>query len=249
MIAAKFRSWMLLLAATWFAAACASAGPAVTSQPSLPTATSVTATQPADSPVATAAPAGTGAAGSAGSQNGLIQYTLVQGKTTASYKVREQLADIAFPSDAIGKTNQVSGSIFLKPDGTIDSSVSKITVDLSSLQSDRRQRDNFLRRNVLQTDQYPQAIFVPRQVTGLPWPLPQSGAVSFQLTGDLTIRNVTKPVTWEVSGQIQGDQATGTATTTFTFEDFNLTQPRVPVVLSVEDHITLELDLTLQKAG
>lgn len=249
MFTAKFRVWMVLLAVTWFTAGCVSAGPAATSLPSLPTATFATATQPADSPAATTAPTESGPASSTGSLNGLIQYTLVQGKTTASYKVREQLADIAFPTDAIGKTDQVSGSIFIKPDGTIDSSVSKITVDVSTLQSDRRQRDNFLRRNVLQTDQYPQAIFVPRQVTGLPWPLPQSGTVSFQLTGDLTIRDVTGSVTWNVSGQIQGDQATGTATTTFTFEDFNLNQPRVPVVLSVQDHITLELDLTLQKTG
>jgi polyisoprenoid-binding protein YceI len=73
--------------------------------------------------------------------------------------------------------------------------------------------------------------------------------VSFKVSGDLTIHNVTKPVSWDVTGQVQADQATGVATTTFKFEDFGLNQPQVPVVLSVVDSITLEVDLTLQKAA
>jgi len=101
---------------------------------------------------------------------------------------------------------------------------------------------------VLNTDQYPSAVFVPSEVSGLPSPLPQSGDVSFKLTGNLTIKDVTKPVTWDVKGSVSNGKATGTATTTFKFEDFNLTQPKVPVVLSIEDHITLEADVTLQPA-
>jgi polyisoprenoid-binding protein YceI len=113
-------------------------------------------------------------------------------------------------------------------------------------------RDNFVRRNVLQTSQYPDATFVPTQVSGLAWPLPQSGPVTFKLTGDLTIRDVTKPVTWDVSGNIQNGQnaqASGLATTSFKFEDFNLQQPQVPVVLSIVDNITLEVDVALQAGG
>ena len=186
---------------------------------------------------------------SPGASSGEIQYMVVSDKSEARYRVREQLANVSLPSDAIGKTSQISGSVLVKPDGSIDSSNSKITVDLSSLQSDRGGRDNFLRQNVLQTNQYPKAVFIPMTVSGLPSPLPQSGQVKFQLTGNLTIRDVTKPVTWDVTGSVQGNQATGTATTTFKFEDFNLTQPKVPIVLSVVDHITLEVDITLQRAG
>ena len=178
-----------------------------------------------------------------------ITYNVVPGKTQAQYSVREQLARLSLPSDAVGKTQQVSGSISINPDGIIDQTTSKIVVDLSTLQTDSGMRDNYVRRNVLHTDQYPTVVFVPTQVTGLASPLPQSGPVSFQLTGNLTIQNVTKPVTWDVTGTIQGDQATGTATTSFTFEDFNLTQPKVPVVLSVVDQIKLQLDITLQRSS
>jgi polyisoprenoid-binding protein YceI len=90
---------------------------------------------------------------------------------------------------------------------------------------------------------------VPTRISGLIFPIPQSGPVSFQLTGNLTIRDVTRPVTWEVTGSITSGEATGTATTSFTFEDFNLPQPKVPVVLSVVDKINLSLTLDLQPAA
>lgn len=185
----------------------------------------------------------------AAAASGGAQYILVAGKSTASYKVREQLARLNLPSDAIGKTDQVSGSIVLKTDGSIDTANSQFSVDLASLQTDSSMRDGYVRGNILQTDQYPKATFIPKQITGLASPLPQSGQVAFKVSGDLTIHNVTKPVSWDVTGQVQADLATGVATTTFKFEDFGLNQPQVPVVLSVVDSITLEVDLTLQKAA
>jgi polyisoprenoid-binding protein YceI len=90
---------------------------------------------------------------------------------------------------------------------------------------------------------------VPTQATGIPAELPESGEVSFQLTGDLTIRDVTREVVWDVTGNLEGDVLTGQAATSFTFEDFNLTQPRVSMVLSVEDTIRLEMDFTMQRTG
>jgi len=170
---------------------------------------------------------------------------MVQSISSASFKVREQLASRPLPSDAIGKTSDMTGAIALNPDGTINTSVSKIVVNVTAMQSDSSMRDGYIRRVILQTDQYPTVTFVPTKITGVN-PLTASGQVSFQVTGNLTIKNVTKPVTWNVTGSVQNGQATGVATTTFTFEDFNLPQPRVPVVLSVVDSITLEVDLTCQ---
>jgi polyisoprenoid-binding protein YceI len=184
---------------------------------------------------------------SSGDPAGEVEFALVPDKSQVLYKVREQLARLNLPSDAVGQTSSISGSVFIQPDGSVDSAKSKFTVDLATLQTDQAMRDNYVRRNVLQTDQYPQATFVPTQISGLPEPLPQSGNVTFQVTGDLTIRDVTKPVTWDVTGSIQNGEATGTATTHFTFEDFNLTQPRVPVVLSVDDTINLEADVVLKQ--
>ena len=195
----------------------------------------------------TAAPAQASNA-SASSTNGTIRCVLIAGANEASYSVREQLARLSFPTDAVGKTNQVSGEIDIQKDGTIDQSKSKFVVDLTSLQTDSNMRDNFVRRNVLETNQYPQAVFVPTQVTGLATPLPPTGNVNFKIAGDMTIHGVTKPVTWDVTGTAKNGSATGTATTSFKFEDFNISQPRVPVVLSLVDNINLTVTLSLQQA-
>ena len=63
----------------------------------------------------------------------------------------------------------------------------------------------------------------------------------------MTVRDVTKEVTWEITAQFGEDQITGTATTDFTFDEFDLNVPSVAVVLSVENNIRLEIDFVLQK--
>jgi len=178
-----------------------------------------------------------------------IRFEIAQPGSKARYLVREQLANLTLPNDAVGETGQFSGAIVLNPDGAIDPVASQFVVDMTSLISDSSRRDSYLQRNVLRTGQYPQAVFIPTHVVGLPAPLPQSGPVDFQLVGDLTLLDVTREVSWAVSGTVEGDQAVGQATTSFTFADFNLTQPRVPMVLSIEDEIRLELDLVLQKVA
>ena len=228
---------VFILIITGLVAACAPAQTptAVPDIVQVPTTTASTATA---APGAAATPPTSG-----------IKFMLVPAKSTAGYTVREQLAKLNVPSDAVGTTNSISGSIILLPDGTIDSANSKFTVDLSTLKTDQTMRDNFVRRAVLHTDQYPQAVFVPTQVTGLPATLPQSGEVAFKVTGDLTIQNVTKPITWDVSGTINNGVATGKATTSLTFEDFNLVQPHISVVLSIVDKIDLTVTGDLQRAG
>jgi polyisoprenoid-binding protein YceI len=198
----------------------------------------------------TLAPAPTAAESGGALSQGQILLHFSPSGNEARYRVREQLANLSLPSDAVGKTSAISGAIVVNAVGSVDSDQSKVSVDITGLKSDRSQRDRYLQNNVLQTSKYPTGEFVPTGVTGLPLPLPTSGAVSFQLVGDLTIRGVTKPVTWKVNATAAGGtDLTGTATTSFTFADFGLTQPRVPVVLSVEDTIKLELDFHLVKAN
>ena len=184
---------------------------------------------------------------SSSADSNLVRLAIVPQQSEARYRVREQLAGVDLPSDAIGRTKEITGTMIGKTDGTIVSGDSKFVVDLRTLQSDRSQRDNFLRRNVLETDQYPYATFVPTQAPGLPAAVPASGQATFKLIGNLTVRDVTKPVTWDVTCKAQGNTGNCQATTTFTFEYMGLTQPRVPVVLSVENKITLELDAVLER--
>ncbi len=243
-----FRHAAMFAAIILFAAGCASTpAPVIPPTPVVPaptTAPTAAAPAPTTAPTAALVPA-TGA----NTSSTVVRLVIVPEKSEARYRVREQLVGVNLPNDAIGQTKEITGTIVGKMDGTIVAGESKFVVDLSALQSDRAQRDNFLRRNVLQTDQYRYATFVPTQAPGLPTTAPASGQVTFKLIGDLTIRNVTKPVTWDVTCNRQSDQGTCQASTSFKFEYFDLTIPRVPVVLSVDDNIRLEIDLVLQRSN
>jgi polyisoprenoid-binding protein YceI len=167
----------------------------------------------------------------------------------ARYRVREQLARLDFPNDAVGETTSISGSLMLTPEGDVVREGSRFVIRLADLASDSDRRDNYLRRNTLSTDDYPDAVFVPTGLRDLPSPLPASGEATFLLDGELTVRDTTRPVTWQVGAEFAGGAVIGRAETRFTFGDVGLTQPSVGSVLSIRDDIRLEYDFRLVPAG
>jgi polyisoprenoid-binding protein YceI len=175
------------------------------------------------------------------------RYVLNPTGTEARYQVRELLAANTIENDVVGKTAAVTGGISLDKAGKVISAESRITIDLTGLKTDRDRRDGYVQRNTLETAKYPTADFVITQITGLPAKLPTSGALSFTLVGDLTLKGVTKPTTWTVTATATPTGMTGTATTKFTFSEFGIAVPRVPVVARVDDPIQLELDFNFVK--
>ncbi len=170
-----------------------------------------------------------------------LTLTITDG-TTASYRVREQLAGISFPSDAVGQSTAVTGTVAFNKDGSIDSNASKLTFDLRTLKSDQSMRDGFIQRRTLETDQYPDAEFVPKSITGMPNPL--DGQIGFQLTGDMTIHGKTAPITWQGIATVDNNSGivAGRADTDFKFETFGLQPPQIARVMSVNDNIHLEVE-------
>jgi len=166
----------------------------------------------------------------------------IQDETVARYLVREQLARLDFPNDAVGETSGVVGQIIFNPDGEINSDESKITVNLRTLKSDKDRRDRFLRTRSLESDVFPTAEFVVKEVPGLEWPLPKEGEASFQIVGDMTVHGFTRPITWEATAQFSEDSFSGVAETSITFDDFDIDVPKVRIVLSVEETMRFELD-------
>jgi polyisoprenoid-binding protein YceI len=177
--------------------------------------------------------------------SGAIRLAVAPAGNQVRYRVREQLVHVSLPNDAVGKTSDVTGAIAIGPDGTVIPGESKFTVDVTTLKSDRDRRDGYVQDRLLETDQYPTVTFTPTAVGGPSAPLPTSGSQSFDLLGNLTVHGVTRPTTWHVTAQFGGNRVNGTAWTAFTFADFGLSQPRVPVVLSVADSVRLEYDFNL----
>jgi polyisoprenoid-binding protein YceI len=164
---------------------------------------------------------------------------------SARYLVQEQLVGFDLPNEAIGATQDIEGSFSFDSTGRLIPAASRIQVGVASLRSDKDRRDGYVKARVLETDRYPTVIFAPTSIQGIALPLPTSGTHTFNVVGNLTIRHVTRPVTWKVTATFTGTTVRGTGSTRFTFDDFELTQPRVPVVLSVADTIRLEHQFTL----
>jgi polyisoprenoid-binding protein YceI len=176
------------------------------------------------------------------------RYAIVAEGSEVRYRVREQLAGFNFPNDAVGTTSAVQGAIAFDAHGRIVTGESRFTVDLRTLKSNEARRDGYLQRNTLETDTYPTVTFIATEARRLPFPLPASGSVPFELVGDLTVKDATRRVTWKATATFDGPKVSVRARTAFHFGDFGLRQPRVTVVLSVEDDIKLEADLTFQRS-
>ena len=174
-----------------------------------------------------------------------LRFVLSPTGNAARYRVRERLVGHDLPNDAIGETKSLTGAIELDSNGKVIPQASKFVVDAGTFVSDKDRRDGFVRGRLLEAEQYPSIVLVPTDVRGVALPLPTSGTVPIEMTGDLTVRGVTRPTTWKGSANFQGGRITGSAATAFTFNDIQMEQPRIPVLLSVADTIRLEIDFDL----
>ena len=223
----------LLVAAAFLLAACGGAA--------APAPTATTTLAPTAAATATPAPTATVASAAA--------WTITA-DTKATVSVREQLARVNLPSDAVLTAKNASGSFTVNADGTF-SSDSKITIDMTTIASDNRDRDNFIKQDTLQVRQFPTATFVPTKATGLAVPIP-NGDLKFTLAGKMTIHGTTKDVTFDVVGKRDGSKLTATATAnpTWKFGDFGMRPPSSNFnVLSVNDEIRLVVELVATTSG
>jgi polyisoprenoid-binding protein YceI len=210
-------------------------------QPSAAPGAPEAATAPAEAGQATAAPAASAA--------GARTFQIVPDQTEASYEVQEQFLNRNLPSKAVGKTNAVEGQFQFSADGKPSGQVTKITVDLRTLTSDDSRRDNRIRTRWLESETYPYAEFTSTDAQNLPDSYSEGQEVNFKLNGTMTIRDVTKPVTFDVTGKLQGDTVTGTATAQILMKDFGFDPPSIAGMLTVEDGVTITVNFTAKEAA
>ena len=233
------RIWMAILAVA-FAGALAACGSSTSQPAAAPTAAPAAAPTAADGAIA--APAASGAA------NGTRTFEIVPEQTEASYEVQEKFLNRDLPNMALGKTNAVTGELQVSLDGKPSGKVTKISVDLRTLTSDQSRRDNRIRTQWLESEKYPFAEFTSTDVQGTPDSYTEGQEVNFKLTGDMKIREVTKPVTFDVKGKLEGDTITGSATSKILMKDFGFDPPDIAGMLTVTDGVTVTINFTAKEA-
>lgn len=155
------------------------------------------------------------------------------------------------PNSVTGKTNQVSGQILINTSDPAKSRLGPIRVDVSTLLTDNDMRNNTIQGRILETgdsaNQF--ATFSATSFSGLPATITTGQAVTFQVTGNLTIHQVTKVETFAVTLTMDSaSQVSGSATTVVRYADFNLAIPNVPQVTGVSNDVTLKLTFTAKSA-
>src|SRR5689334_11047370 len=138
------------------------------------------------------APASSSATGASGDVAG--NWTVAAG-SVAGYRVREQLANLPAESDAVGRTDQLTGSMTLTSSGgTTTLTAGTITVDTTSIASDESRRDQRMQNEGLQTAQYPKATFTLTQPVEIPAAALTGTPSDVTLVGDLDLHGVKKSV-------------------------------------------------------
>jgi polyisoprenoid-binding protein YceI len=164
--------------------------------------------------------------------------------TFAGYRIQEEFAGIG-ASTAVGRTRDVEGSMTI--DGNTINDVN-ITVDLTTLQSDKQMRDNALRDRGLQTNTYPDATFElsePIEVSSEPT---EGEEIAVDATGDFTLHGVTKQVTIPLEAKWTGDRITVVSSFDVDLDDYDIERPTTARVVSIADKGTIEMQLHFTKS-
>ena len=168
-------------------------------------------------------------------------YAIDSSSSKATFMIDEVLR--GSPATVVGSTDQVAGEVSLDPSDTSTAQIGTIKINARTFVTDESQRNNAIRRFILQTDQYEFIEFVSTKIEGMPASIDVGSRFSFTVAGDLTVKDSTNTVTFDVSATLVSDtQIEGTATAKITRSEFGVTIPSVPFVADVSNDVALQLD-------
>ena len=163
--------------------------------------------------------------------------------TFVGFRIKEELASIG-STEAVGRTDAVTGTMTIAGDEVTDAD---FTIDLTKITTNESRRDGRV-QSALQTDQFPQATFRLTSPIDLGPDAAGGAEVTATAKGDLTIHGVTKPVEFPLQAKLVDGTVVVVGSLPVTFSDYGVQVPSAPIVLSVEDHGTLELQVLVTRS-
>ena len=190
---------------------------------------------------------GTGGPGGTSSAPDADASTSVDGtwKVTSGSQAGYRLTEVLFGQNntAVGRTSSVTGSINIQ--GT-NVSAGDFTVDMTTVKSDRSQRDNQFHGRIMDTASFPTATFTLSKPIAL-GTVPADGAtVNEPATGNLTLRGTTRAVTFQVQARRSGSTIAVSGSIPVIFANWNIPNPSFGPV-TTEDHGTMEFLLNFAR--
>jgi polyisoprenoid-binding protein YceI len=190
---------------------------------------------------------------------GVRTFVIVPAESKASYHASEEffpaaLARLGIKSgkaEAVGTTRAIEGRFQFDPARpTTSLGENTFSVRLNTLTSNQSKRDDYLRQvrdDGPSFDAYPLATFRATAIDGGSAANAAGRELNLTLTGDLTVREITKREVFDVKAQLTGDTLAGVATTRFLLSDFGIGPIDFPPLLAVADPIGIELQFTARE--
>ena len=181
----------------------------------------------------------------------ILGMSLAQAAYADTYAIDKDHSQVGFKikhlaiSTVPGTFSEFSGTFDFDPKNVAAAKVDA-TIAVSSVNTNQAKRDNHLRdADFFDVLKFPEMKFVSKKVTPV-------DADSFKVVGELTIRDVTKPVTLDVEfgGAAKdpwgNDRAAFTATTKFNRKDWGMQWNKAletgGLLVGEDVHVTLEIE-------
>ena len=187
---------------------------------------------------------GTTGADSADSPDGSWQVS-DDGSSYVGYRVKEQLAFLDSPNEAVGRSSAVTGTMEVAGDTVEDV---RIEADLTRLTSDETRRDNAIRQRGLESERYPTAILELAEPIKLAKAPVEGEEVRGQGKGRLTVHGVTREVDLDLRGRWSGSTIQVVGQLPVKMSDYQIEAPRFGPVVSIEDSAAVDFSLVFERA-
>ena len=189
----------------------------------------------AEGEAATAAPAG------------VIFAELIQGESQARFIIDEILNGEA--KQVVGVSDQVAAQILIDPSNPANVAMGAVQVNARTLVTDNDFRNRAIQNEILDTGLYEFITFTPKTFIGLPASGATGDTFEFQIVGDLTVRDVTLEVTFDMTVTVDSEtRLHGLGRTTISRGEFGLGVIRLPrQVAELADRVILEIEFVAER--
>lgn len=174
-----------------------------------------------------------------------ITYRVDRDRSEARFLIEEVLR--GEPNTVVGRTSGIDGSIAVQLEPAAVE-IGEFEINVRSIRTDDEVRDRSIRTLILESnrDEYEFSSFRPRRVEGVPEVITVGDTLDLDVTGDLTVRDVTTEVTFAMEVSVDSrEEISGLATTTLRWDQLEISIPYVggnSIVSAVEDELELQLE-------
>lgn len=176
-------------------------------------------------------------------RSGETVYRIDPTKSSVGYTIEEKIFGVG-ANTARGTTNGIAGDIAVNRSTPASTRAGRIVVNVEQLHSDNNLRDARIRKNYLQSHEYPLALLDITKFDGMPASLVDGQTYSVRAESFLTVKQTQAPVTWNLTAKVENGRLSADGTARVKLSAFKVGPISLAGLVSTSDDTTLSLHLT-----